>query len=86
MEGRRESDPHTLWFCKPKGVPNARKKKNLRKKDSGKGILKICSKFTGENICRNMIFRYGCFLVNLLRIFRTPFTRNKSGRLFLKIF
>ena len=39
-----------------------------------KGVLKICSKFTGE---------YGCSPVNLLHIFRTPFTNNSSGWLVL---
>ena len=51
----------------------------------GKGALKICSKFTGEHPCRSVISiellcnfieitpRYGCSLVKLLRIFRTPF-------------
>ena len=63
----------------------------------GKGVLKICSKFTGEQPCRSAISikfqsscnfddvarRHGCSLVNLLRIFRTPFPRNTSGWLFL---
>ena len=50
-----------------------------------KGVLKICSKFTGENPCRGAISlkllssfieiarRHGCFPVNLLHIFRTLF-------------
>ena len=50
----------------------------------GKGILKICSKFTGEHPCRRVIsiklksnfveitLRHGCSPVNLLHIFRTP--------------
>ena len=42
----------------------------------GKGVLKICSKFTGE---------HGCSPVNLLYIFRTPFPKNTSGRLHLNI-
>ena len=49
-----------------------------------KGVLKFCSKFTGEHPCRNMIsikllrnfieitLRHGCSPVNLLHIFRTP--------------
>ena len=53
----------------------------------GKGVLKICSKFTGEHPCRNAIsikllcnfieitLRHGCCPVNLLHIFRTPFLR-----------
>ena len=63
----------------------------------GKGALKICSKFTGEHPCRSvnaikllcnfieMTLRHGCFPVNLLHIFRTPFPKNTSGGLLLKI-
>ena len=51
-----------------------------------KGVWKICSKFTGEHTCWNVIsikllcnfteitLRNGCSPVNLLHIFRTPFT------------
>ena len=57
----------------------------------GKGVLKICSKFTGEHPCRSVIsinlqsnfieitLRHGCSFVNLLHIFRIPFTKNTSG-------
>ena len=50
----------------------------------GKGILKICSKFTGEHPCRSAILiklqsnfikialRHGCSPVNLPHIYRTP--------------
>ena len=60
-----------------------------------KGVLKICSKFTGEHTCRSVIsiklqsnfieitLRHGCSPVNLLHIFRTPFSRNNSRQLFL---
>ena len=53
-----------------------------------KGVLKICSKFTGEHPCRSVIsmklqsnfieitFRHGCCNVNLLLIFRTSFLKN----------
>ena len=56
----------------------------------GKGVLKICNKFTGECPCRNAIsiklqtnfieiaLRYGYSLVSLLHIFRTPFPQNTS--------
>ena len=40
-----------------------------------KGVLKICSKFTGEHPCRTTL-RHGCSPVNLLHIFRTPFLKN----------
>ena len=61
----------------------------------GKGVLKICSKFTGARPCwsvisvnlqRNFIeitLRHGYSPVNLLHIFRTPFTKNTSGWLLL---
>ena len=61
-----------------------------------KGLLKICSKYTGEHPCRSVIsiklqsnfieiaLRHGCSSVNLLHIFRTPFLRNTSELLLLK--
>ena len=61
----------------------------------GKGVLKICSKFTGEHPCRSAIsiklqsniiqitLRHGCSPVNLVHIFRTPFLRNTQGWLLL---
>ena len=61
-----------------------------------KGVLKICSKFTGQHSCRSVIsvklqsnfieitLQHGCSPVNLLYIFRTPFTKNTYGWLLLK--
>ena len=61
----------------------------------GKGVLKICSKFTGELPCRSAIFikilcnfieitlPHGCPPLNLLHIFRTSFLKNTSGGLLL---
>ena len=61
----------------------------------GKGVLKICSKFTAEHPCQSVIsiklqsnfieiaLRHGCSPVNLLHIFRTPFLKNTSGWLLL---
>ena len=61
----------------------------------GKGVLKICNKFTGEHICRRVILiklqgnfieiklRHGLSPVNLLHIFRTTFSKNTSGGLLL---
>ena len=58
-------------------------------------VLKICSKFTREHPCRNVIsiklqsnfteitLRHGCSPVNLLHIFRTPCTKKTSGWLLL---
>ena len=63
----------------------------------GKSVLKICSKFTGEDPCKNVIsikllsnlieitLWHGSSPVNLLHIFRTPLLKNTSGRLLLKI-
>ena len=60
----------------------------------GKGVLKICSKFTEEHPCRSVIsikFKSNFIEiahrhpVNLLHIFRKPFPRNTSGRLLLNI-
>ena len=51
----------------------------------GKGVLKICSKFTGEYPCQSVIsiklqsnfieitLRHGCSPVNFLHVFRPPF-------------
>ena len=62
----------------------------------GKGVLTICSKFTGEHPCRSVIsikllynfieitLRYGCSPAKLLHILRTSFLKNTSGRLLLK--
>ena len=61
----------------------------------GKGVLKICSKFTGELPCQSVIsiklqsnfieitLQHECSPVNLLLIFRTSFYKNASGGLLL---
>ena len=61
----------------------------------GKGVLKICSKSTGEHPYRSAIsiklqsnfveitLWHGCSSVNLLHIFRTSFLKNTSGWLLL---
>ena len=61
----------------------------------GKGVLKICTKFTGEHPCRSVVSiklqsnsiettpRHGCSPVNLLHILRTLFPKNTTGRLLL---
>ena len=80
----------------------SQKSSTIRKQPSGivflgKAVLKICTKFTGEHPCRNVIsiklqsnlieitLQHGCSSVNLLHIFRTPFPRNTSGWLLLTI-
>ena len=62
-----------------------------------KGVLKICSKFTGERSCWSVIsvmllcnfieitLRHGCCPVNLLYIFKIPFAKNTSGWLLLSV-
>ena len=61
----------------------------------GKGVLKICSKLTGEHACQNVIsiklqsnfieitLRHGFSPVNLLHVFRTPFHKNTCEELHL---
>ena len=63
----------------------------------GKGGLQLYSKFIGEHPCRNVIsikllcnfieitLRHECSPVNLLRIFRTPFSKNTYGGMLLSI-
>ena len=57
----------------------------------GKGVLKICSQFTGEHSCQNVISSnfieitlwHGCSPVNLPHVFKTLFPKNTSGGLLL---
>ena len=61
------------------------------------GVLKICSKFTGEHPCRSVFsinlqsnfieitFRHACSPVNFLHIFTTIFTKCTSRWLLLNI-
>ena len=60
----------------------------------GKGVLKVCCKFRGENPCRSLIstkllieftLQHGCSPVNLLHNFRTPLSKNSSGGLLLQL-
>ena len=56
----------------------------------GKCVMKICSKFTGEHpwfLCNviEITLWHGCSPVNLLHIFRAPFSRNTSEWLLLKV-
>ena len=63
-----------------------------------KGVLKKCSKFTGEHPCRSAIsikllsnfieitLQHGCSPVNLLNIFKTSFLKNTYGGLLLPNF
>ena len=60
-----------------------------------KGILKICSIFTGVHPCQSVIsikllcsfieitLCHGCSPINLLHVFKTRFSKNTSGRLLL---
>ena len=61
----------------------------------GKGVLKICSKYSGEWPCWSVIsikllcnfieiaLRHGCSSINLLHIFRTTFYKNTFEGLLL---
>ena len=63
----------------------------------GKGVLKICSKFTEEHSCRSAIsmkmqsnfieimLQHGFSPVNLMHIFITPFLKNTFGWLLLLV-
>ena len=60
-------------------------------KRSSRGVLKTCSKFTGEHPCRSVLCNFieitlgnGCSPVNLLHIFRTTFLKKTYGWLLLK--
>ena len=60
-----------------------------------KGVLKICSIFTGVHPCQSVIsikllcsfieitLCHGCSPINLLHVFKTRFSKNTSGRLLL---
>ena len=61
-----------------------------------KGVLKICSKFTGKHPCRSVIsiklwnfiettLRHGCSPVNFLHIFNALFLQNTSKWLLLEL-
>ena len=72
-------------------------KRSLQKVFLGKGVQKICTKFTWEHqrlseisiklLCNfiEITLRHGCSPVNLLNIFRTPFPTKTFGGLLLKI-
>ena len=63
----------------------------------GKGVLKICHKFTEEHPSQSAVsitllcnfieitLRHGCSPVKLLHIFRATFLKNTSGQLHLKL-
>ena len=63
-----------------------------------KGVLKVCSKFTGEHSGRSaisikllcdfteIVLQHGYSPENLLSIFRTSFSRNTSGWLLLNLY
>ena len=68
---------HLEWF-----------RSNLPEVFLGKGVRKICSKFTGEHptlLCNfiEIALRHGCSPVKLLLIFRTIFPKITPGWLLL---
>ena len=82
-----------LISCRPLGVYRNRHPEVFLVK----GVLKICSKFTGEHPCRSVIsvkllcnfieitLRHGCSPVNLMYIFRTTFLRIPMDGCFWKV-
>ena len=55
-------------------------------------VMKICSKFTGEQPCRNAILiknkvslQHACSPVHLMHMFRTAFPKGTSGKLLLDL-
>ena len=89
-KGRQKSDLLVLLFYKYIIHRNSHLEVFLRK-----GVLKICSKFTGEYPCRSVIsinlqsnfievaLQHRCSPLNLLHYFRTLFSGNTSGWMFL---
>ena len=93
----------TLWAVVHKMKwKSSQKSSTIQKQPSrivflGKAVLKLCTKFTGEHPCQNLIsiksqinfieiaLQHGSSSVKLLHIFRTPFLRNTSGWLLLTI-
>ena len=76
---------------------SSRYRKSLPEVFLQKGGLKVCSKFTREHPYRSVIsielqssfigilLRNGCFPVNLLHIFRAPFSKTPPGGQLLEI-
>ena len=58
---------------------------------SGEGVLKTCSKFTGEHPCRSAIsMNLFCNFIeitplSLVHIFIAPFSKNSSGKLLFSV-
>ena len=89
-----ESFTDNHYLCKSKNDANYTV---LRGVFLGKGVLRICNKFTGEHPYRSAIsikllnnffeitLWHGCSPVKLLHIFKRPFLKNTSGRLLLTI-
>ena len=66
-----------------------------------KGVLRIFTKFTGNDLCRGLFFNrvaghrpaallkrrlwYRCFPMNFAKFVRTPFSQNTSGPLLLSV-
>ena len=77
----------SFWFRKTSKATSNETFYALQK-EPFRGVLskmysEICSKFTGEHPCRSVLCNFteiilwhGCSPVNLLHIFKTPFTKN----------
>ena len=83
----------SFFLCHQKTLENERFSDVFREKGRssplevflGKGVLKICSKFTGEHPVRIEIpLRHRRYPINLLHIFQTPFPKNIFGGILLE--
>ena len=84
---------HSIWLFKV----NSMYRSSFPEAFLGKCVLKLNKKFTGEHLCRSVIwikffcnfikitFRDRCSPVNLLYIFRTTFPKNTSAGLLLNL-
>ena len=80
------------WYCWFQAWQHFFHRSNSSKVFLWKGVLEICSKFTGEHPCRIMIWKsksnffeikllLGRSPVNLMHVFRTPFHKNILARM-----
>ena len=88
---------HCQPACKDSSLLEAAPQSCSLEKFSGKVVLKICNKFTGEHPCQNAIsvkllcnfieiaLQHGWSPVNLLNIFTAPFSKNTFEGLHLSL-
>ena len=88
-----QSDEFDNSAVKPKATSKKLSRSSPRMVFLGKGVPKICSKFTGEHPCQNLIsaklfcnfieiaLQHECSPVNLCHFFGTPSPKNTSAGL-----